>query len=65
MAGNVPTSLQANYYFVCGLAGFTVVWFRTSAVAYYDTSGTGYPAAGRNIPEGTVLISLVGGKLYV
>jgi len=50
--GNLPTSLQANYYFVCGLADFTVVWFRTSALAYYDMSRTGYQAAGRNIPEG-------------
>ena len=50
--GNLAASLQTNYYFVCGLEGFTVVWLRTSAVAYYDMSGTEYPAAGRNIPEG-------------
>ena len=29
-----------------------MVWFRSSAVAFYDVSGRGYPAAGRNIPEG-------------
>jgi len=50
--GKLPASLQAKYYFVGGLEGFTVVWLRTSAVAYYVMSGTGYPAAGCNIPEG-------------
>ena len=51
--GNLPASLRAKYYFVGGLEVFPVVWLRTSAVAYYVMSVTGYPAAGRNVPEGT------------
>jgi hypothetical protein len=50
--GNLQASLQAMRYFVGGLEDFTVVWLKTPAASYYETLGTDYLAAGRNIPEG-------------
>jgi len=63
--GNLPASLQAKYYSVGGVEGFTVVWLRTSAVADYDMSITGYPRLGVISQKDADLISVVVRKLYM
>ena len=57
--------MQAKYYSVGGVEGFTVVWLRTSAVADYDMSITGYPRLGVISQKDADLISVVVRKLYM